>query len=615
MAAAPNDFSKSSFVKTFVLPALLVFLIPVLALAFFLHAQAKFDAMARQEILSQLRADSSLSAEEREQAIAFFTEVPFSRLVTNDEFAASVDAGARFDYATFRWMIRLSFLSIVGGIAVFVLAGVCAWFSMRSQTAQYLSLLVGWHVLRIYGALQTIVVGILLVALSFWVTALWFKVYFMKLIFVAGALAVVGVGAVIVAIFKKPNSQFVVEGTVLKRDGEGRLWTELQTICDKVGTDPPDQVIVGIDDNFFVTEMPVTVDGHEYHGKTLFVSLSLLKHLNADEAGAVLAHEMAHFSGNDTLYSKKITPLLQRFEMYLRGLYENPLTKPVFYFMMCFRALYELSLGRLSREREHRADEIAATTTSPRDVAAALLRIAAYSTFRQKVELELFKHEQAMETADVSTRIEQGFPAYAVGFSSDPNIGSMETPHPFDSHPSLKERMQARGFDFDPEQINGLLASPGDGGWRDNIPEADELERQQWQDFEDRFRTYHEQTLPYRFLPETDAERAVVEKLFPKASFEGKKGMLTIDYEKVKHEPWEDAVRFTEITNCALTDALLDINFERNGSKSRSIPIKKFANAQEVLETFQRYYGRYLAAVEYQKFKRTEAKEGAAVSE
>lgn len=409
-----QDFTKVSFAKKFVLPALLVFLIPVLSLLFFLHAQDRFDSQAREAVLGQIRADKQMSEQQRAKAIDFFTKVPMSTLMTNDEFAKDVNPGARFDYATFRWMIRLAALAIVGGLAVFMLAGVCVWCSLHSQLAQYWSLTAGWHVLRLYGALHTFVQGVLILALSYWVTALWMHVYSVKLIGIAGVLALIAVGTVIVAIFKNPRSDFVVEGTVLTPETKAPLWEELNGICSKVGTAAPDQVIAGIDDNFFVTEQPVTVNGKQYTGKTLFVSLALLKHLHASEANAILAHEMAHFSGQDTLYSKKIAPLLQRYANYLQTLQNNPITLPVFYFMLCFRALFEVSLRRLSRAREFRADEIAAATISPRDVAAALLRTVAYSRFRTKVEMELFKHEAALAAADVSARIDQGFPAYAL---------------------------------------------------------------------------------------------------------------------------------------------------------------------------------------------------------
>ncbi|SIO60542.1 hypothetical protein SAMN05444166_6434 [Singulisphaera sp. GP187] len=256
MSETRQDFSKVGFVKTIVLPGALIFLIPVISLCFFLHAERRFDAEAREAVLPQIHADARLSAEQRERAIALFTEHPFSELVADERFAAGLDPTARFQFATFRWLIRLSAFSIATGVAVLVLAGFCVLISRRSQRAQYLSLSVGWQVLRVYGALQTIIQGVMVLALSYWVTALWMHVYSVKLIVVAGVLAVVGAFAVIVAIFKRPRTDTAVEGRVLDRAGSPRLWDELGAICAKVGTAEPDQVIVGVDDNFFVTEMP-----------------------------------------------------------------------------------------------------------------------------------------------------------------------------------------------------------------------------------------------------------------------------------------------------------------------------------------------------------------------
>jgi hypothetical protein len=133
MSTVRQDFSKLGFAKTFVLPALLVFLIPVLALLFFLHAESKVDAEAREAILKGIRADARMSEQDRAGAVALFTEVPLSRLMNDDRIAQAFPSGLRFDYATFRWMIRLSVLSVVAGAAVFLLAGLCVVLSQRSQ--------------------------------------------------------------------------------------------------------------------------------------------------------------------------------------------------------------------------------------------------------------------------------------------------------------------------------------------------------------------------------------------------------------------------------------------------------------------------------------------------
>ncbi len=611
MSESRRDFSRIGFVKTYILPGALIFLIPAVSLAFFLHAQRRFDADARESFLSQIRADARLSAGQRAKAVAFFTEHPFSGLIASGRFAGGLDRTTRLHYATFRWLIRLSELSIAGGVAVLVLAGVCVRLSRRSQRAQYLSLSAGWQVLRIYGAVQTVTQGVMVLALSFWVTALWFHVYYVKLILCAGVLAVLGAAAVIKAIFTRPDSDLVVEGRALGRAGSPRLWDELGAICARVGTDLPDQVIVGVDDNFFVTEMPVKVEGAALRGRTLYASLSLLKQMSGAEADAVLAHEMAHFSGDDTLYSKKISPLLVRYGAYLQALHENPVARPIFYFMHGFRALFELSLGEQSRRRETRADRIAAGATSPRDLAGALLRVAAYSDFRAKIQQDLFEKERAMETADISARLERGFHEYAISFAAKTDLGGLGTSHPFDTHPPVARRLEAVGVPLTPEGARALVSGQGDGRWYDAIDDAEQIERGQWEQFEERFRAFHQETLAYRFLPETDEERAIVSGPFPGLTIEGKKGALVLDCEAVRYTAWPGRVAYSEITSCALNNDTLVVQYVRGGKHKVSVPLKTFAaRRQEALQAVNRYYGRYLNAVAYQQQKREEAEPG-----
>lgn len=604
MSDPRRDFSKLGFVKTFVLPGVLVFLIPIITLFFFLHAQSRFDADAREEILAQIRADAGLSPEEREKAVAFINEHPFSELVRNEAFGAQVDPKARFDYATFRWMILLAVASIVAGIGVFALGGICVLLSRQSQRALHLSLSAGWQLLRIYGAIQVVVQGAMVLALSYWVTALWMHVYYPKLILIAGLLAVIGAFAVIKAIFKKPETGLQVDGVLLDPAGSPRLWADLGAICEQVGTAPPDNVIVGIDDNFFATEAPVSVGGTTCRGRTLYVSLALLKQMDGAEADAVLAHEMAHFSGNDTLYSKKISPLLARYAQYLQALAESPLARPIFHFMNGFRALFELSLGAHSRSREFRADRIATEVTSPHDFAGALLRVSAYSDFRRRIQDDLFDKDHVLGAANISERLEEGFHEHARSFAAKPDLGDVATAHPFDSHPPLAQRLEAIGVPLRSQDIPSLVASPGDGRWFDAIDGAEQIEDSQWKEFEDNFRSFHEGTLAYRFLPETDEERAIVTKAFPGFTVEGKKGSLTVDCDTIHYSEWLDKLAFSEVSGISLHEHTLRVNSTRDDMKKLTIPMKTFGQQEaEAIQAVQIYYNRYMTAVAYRNQK------------
>jgi Zn-dependent protease with chaperone function len=428
--------------------------------------------------------------------------------------------------------------------------------------------------------------------------------YSVKLVLIAAVFAVIAVGAVIAAIFKRIDTTSTVNGKVIDKTVALPLWRGLNAICAKIGTPPPDQVVVGIDDNFFVTEHPVTVDGKTFRGRTLYVSLSLLKHLNGAEADAVLAHEMAHFSGDDTMYSKKISPLLRRYGAYLETLYTTGVTRPIFYFMNCFRALFELSLSKLSRQREFRADRIATETTSPRDFSGAMLRIAAFSKFRTNVEQELFMQERALQAANISQQIGAGFQSFARRFAAEHDARELSTSHPFDTHPPLVERLSAVGVPLTPQHADEILATPGDGRWYQRIDNAQEIEQQQWQEFENQFREYHEATLAYRFLPDTDEERAIVVKAFPEAVFDGLSGALTLDCEGMHFPAWPAPIQYQEVSQFALNEGILEIKHGPAGKQKQKLRVKDLHRREEAIDAINRYYGRYMHAAAYKEQKR-----------
>ncbi len=551
-----------------------------------------------------------MDAEERAKFKEIFTKVPGSKLVRAPEFAGLFTPEAIQNYTQFRWLIRISMWSILVCVLTFIGVGLCVVLSLRSQRIQYYSLLWSWYVLRLVGVFLTLAQGLLLFALAYWVPALWMNVFVPKLLFVAGLVAAFAVFLVLQSFFKRIKMEIDVSGIEIQESIAKPLWVRLRSICSTLGTQLPDHILVGVDSSFFVTEQSILANGRKLTGRSLFVSLPLLKQLNGTEADAVLAHEMAHFSGQDTLYSRKISPLLTRYENYLEALQKGGTTLPVFYFMNCFRALFEVSLKKLSREREFRADGIAAQLASPRDLAGALLRIMAYTQYREQVEFDLYREQKVLEDADICDRIESGFQKYAHSFASKENIGEMVSIHPFDSHPLMQSRLEKVGFDLVTSETEVLLARPGDGAWYHEIDRSSEIERAQWDEVEENFRNFHAQTLPYRMLPSTDEEKEIVVNAFPVLQFEDKKGVLTIDYEKFGHSDWPTPVLFKEITHVENHDGTLLIRYQRDGKQKQSIKSGGFKKqAGDVLAAFEKYYGRYSAAAQFQEVMELQKKE------
>lgn len=215
----------------------------------------------------------------------------------------------------------------------------------------------------------------------------------------------------------------------------------------------------------------------------------------------------------------------------------------------------------------------------------------------------MFNQEQVLAQANISDRIEQGFADFVSQVSNVSHLGDWHTTHPFDTHPSMNDRMNSLGYPFDESRLCPVLTNWGDGKWYHEITRCDELERAMWDEYEDGFRKAHEQMLAFRYLPENAEERAVVEKEFPPVTIESSEGPLELDCLAVKHAPWEAPIQFSEVSSCESSDHALTINFKRDGkSQVKNLKYTKFGKKrEELLQHFQNYYSRYVFATEYKK--------------
>lgn len=621
MADAPKkpDLTQTGFIKSSLLPVLLMFVIPVFSLWFFNHVEDDFDTKIREMAISQIKSDLDLTAEQRANAIAFYERVPVSKiLASNDPDHKKVQdifSELQGRYATFRWMKRTALICILTAVGAMMAAGIGLIFAARSHNALYWNLKVGWNVLRAFATIQVLGQGLLATALSYWVTAFWGEVYYIKLVGGIGILAIAGAVMIIAAIFKKSPQFMAFEGSLVTKEAAPELWQRVTEMTTRLNIAPPDQIFVGIDDNFFVTEHQVKVGEKLYEGRTLFASLSLLKTLSRSEADAVLAHEMAHFSGEDTTYSKRISPLLDKYVHYLEALYQTAISKPVFHFMFLFFNLYQFAINRVKREREFRADRIGAELTSPADIARSLVKIVSYCHYRQKIQSTLFETDANVEKMDVFRQIEHGFPKFMNESVNSKELRDADTPHPFDSHPPLHSRLENVGQKLETVLKPDETLPPVSDTWFAAINGAAEMEATQWKEFEDKFHEAHRLTLAWRYKPEGEVETAMVVKFFPEIKFTTKKGVvMTMDYEKLQQSDWEVPLYLSTITTCRLEDALggkqLTIDYKHDDeTKMHTVKIKyqQFpGDGAEFLQKFEMYYGRCMTAKNYLEEKAKE---------
>lgn len=524
--AAPQSMPdlRRDFFQVLFLPALLLLVVPVLAWGVAGLGASKLDGLFLESVERSIDGAPDIPAEQKPAVKAFYAENPPSTLCGTSspelaELRADVCA-AGADAWQFFWARRLSLFAL--GLALLGLLGavVLGFTVSRFPGRQYALFLGGWVGLTAVSAVEVVVQGALAVWMSYWATALVMNVYVPKLILIVAVAAAFGVWTALRGIFHRVRPAVQVGGEAVPRGDDSPLWRRLNELAARVGTPPPANVVAGIDDNFFVTEGHLVADGPVLSGRTLFVSLPLLRVLTTGEADAVLSHELAHFRGGDTSLSARLGPALLRYDVYLAALSEGAMTLPAFYLLRLFRVVVEFARQRDSREREFRADHAAAQVTSPEDLARALLKVTAYSSHRSAIERQLFEQQQQHAGAlGLKQRIASGLSAHAASDGFLEALRLANVPHPYDSHPPLEERLARLGAPLAAKDCAALLQEAPAVTWADQLHTSTAIEDRLWRAYEQRFTDAHERSLAYRYLPASDEERAVVERHFPERSF------------------------------------------------------------------------------------------------
>lgn len=536
----PPNPTPLSVLRAQLLPIAMVFALPLLALGFTHHAIGTFDADFLRRASLQLERDAEVTPGQRAELVAFVRANPPSEacVSTRPELARYREniGGWCDDTWQFldarrasRWAIALGLFATLAGAGLALLAH----FNAR---AQYASFVLGWRAMQVFAAIETMVQGTLAVWLSFWVTAFFFHVYVVKIIVLVAVAALYASWHVIRAIFVAPPPPPAVEAVRVPEERAAALFARVRELCARVGTEAPTNLLAGVDDNFFVTESPLPIVDGVAEGRSLYVSLALLRVLDREETDAVLAHEMGHFVGGDTAFTRRMAPRLSASVRYLQALQDA--LPPVFYFMRAYFAAFDLALLRTERDREFAADGLAARTVSGAALARALVKIAAYSNYRTRVEATLFQHDRAHDSLSIASRIAEGFAAYASGDDFARDMRGTATPHPFDTHPALDARMDAVGARVPEAELAAAALAPAETTWRSEIADADAIEARLWGDYEARFHAVHERSLAFRYLPATPEEEAVVARHFPARSFAYEHEVVTLDFRALTTPSW-----------------------------------------------------------------------------
>lgn len=599
----PTHFLRQQFSRIVIFSLLTLFLIPALTLGFVGHAHEDWNRELAASLTQSIETEKGLSPEKIQIARTFIEAHPASTLCANNSpevIALRDQLCARYSPL---WQFHVAQLvasgAVIGGI--FLLLAILGMGAMAfvNRGAQLLSFTLGWRLLTLGCTAEVVAQGSLITWLTFWLPAWFFGRFSVYLLAVIMVFALIGMFMSIRGLFRQPSLSTHVVGQPVNESDAPALWKSLRELASRIGTPPPDNMIAGIDSNFFVTEAPLTVMGQRYCGRSLFVSIPLLRILSTEEADAVLSHELAHLRGGDAASSAALGPRLQQFDAYCSSL-RSFMTIGFYFVMSLYRLMFELALSKESREREFRADSIAAENVSPEAITHSLIKTAAYAQYREVIESSLFDTNKRLDNRlGIATFIASGLAGYAESEPFQQKLLTAATPHPFDSHPLIAERMRRVGCVVSDTQLADIVTATPQHTWVNEILTAARIEEELWASYEERFATVHEQALAYRYEPATPDEEALVLKYFPEMEIMLKDGkLIQISYAGLRLPSLESILAWDSVRDIDLIEesfgviSLIIHHPEINGIKPKSTQIGLRFMGQGHQE-FSRLLGQY----------------------
>lgn len=227
------------------------------------------------------------------------------------------------------------------------------------------------------------------------------------------------------------------------------LWAWMRDIAQRLNALAPDHIVVGLCDGFFVTscDSRLTPSDTILQGRTLYLPLTYLAVLSQAETEVIIGHELAHFAGEDTDYSTRFLPIFSGVRRNLehmhnlrdRDIVSQVMLYPTFLLGEFFSQQFDHAVQHWSRQRELAADAVGSSLHRPVDAATALLRTRLFG---------MLIHEavgrarlQATEQDDLVAELIQH--VRSRGLDNPQTHLDDEWTHPTDTHPTLRQRMEA----------------------------------------------------------------------------------------------------------------------------------------------------------------------------
>jgi Zn-dependent protease with chaperone function len=391
-------------------------------------------------------------------------------------------------YRHIRWIRKASTAAILLGLFM-VVTPWAAGFTARSNRR----VLLYFFKPGIYGTLVLTAVLIvlnaaILIASAYYLMAIFPDPAFQWTLLFPALGGVYGAWIMVRSLASLPRRASVtVLGLPVSPDEQPGLWAHVRWLAEKTGAAVPDHIVIGLEPGFFVTEVDAHCIGGELKGRTMFVSLPMSRMLTLPEFSAVICHELGHFKGLDTRFSRSFYPVYRGTGEALTRLADfaeegqstlvSFAVLPGLAALDHFYASFAEAENAISRERELAADAMAAETSGRVATASALVKLHAYEPLWDSfvARSRRFLKEGRNYAVRQSVTFVDGVAAADLSKLLK-DLPKTRTAHPTDSHPPLGARLDALGVDLAEVAETARAIKPADAAalLLDEIDKLDE---------------------------------------------------------------------------------------------------------------------------------------------